>query len=136
MSEGDLISFKKKINNKGFCNVSQFNNMRETQNIFTKKINIAMPPDKMNDIITLLRSNGNGDTPVTIYVPEVKTNSYAMLNLPIKVNMTMKLRNMLTEMLGDEKYLKLDYKENINYRVEPEYNYKTPKPSLSNRFSK
>ena len=136
MSEGDLISFKKKINNKGFCNVSQFNNIRETQNIFTKKINIAMPPDKMNDIITLLRSNGNGDTPVTIYVPEVKTNSYAMLNLPIKVNMTMKLRNMLTEMLGDEKYLKLDYKENINYRVEPEYNYKTPKPSLSNRFSK
>lgn len=112
---GDFISFKKFTNKDGFNRLDESRNLEETQCFLSKRLNIALPGEKLKEVVSLLEQH-KGNKEVVLYTPEMNSNSYAMLKLPIKVNITIDLNKKLAELLGDKKFLSFDYYSHFKFK--------------------
>lgn len=118
---GDFISVKKYTNEKGYNNIDEIRDLEETKHFLSKKLNVAINSNSIPELIKILEKH-KGSKEAVIFTPELKTNSYSMLTLPMKINITKELENDLVELLGDKKF--------ISFELYSHYRYPDPKKKI------
>lgn len=125
LGNDEFISFKKFTNEAGYNNLDEVRDLEETKYFLSKKLNIATTSENMVDIVNILKKH-KGDKMVAVFSPEFQTNTYSMLNLPIKVKITKELENELLTVLKSSKFISYEYNHSFKYepKLKNDYNSK------------
>lgn len=139
IADGEFISFKKVKKDSGYVNFENIYDWEETCDLLTHNISIAIKSEnleKLNDLLDSYKSD-NGSS-ITIYVPENASNSksYAMIQCPFKVSVSPDFNNKLTNLLGGEKFIKKEYKEEFIFPYVKKADFKKNNNNINKGFKK